>query len=167
MHWTNTGMSGAGKSRVMRDFIIPSHRRLGRKVAVLDPIGQAWPADFVTADPEHFLAVARASRSLVLVVDEYAQFTADYRIMRGLEWCFTVARNSGHLSYALAQRLNMIPPNVRNQCANAIIFRQARADLMDLAALIDQPEIMRAATFPPGRCLIAKPFAPLAEIKTF
>lgn len=167
MHWTVTGMSGAGKSRVMRDYIIPAHRRLGRKVLVLDPLAQPWPADHATADPDEFVRIARASRSLVLVVDEYAQFTGDYQTARALEWCFTVARNSGHLSYALAQRLLMIPPNVRNQCSRALVFRQAAADLADLARLLDDPRIMRAAQFPAGRCLKVEPFADPVEVRTF
>jgi hypothetical protein len=167
MHWSVTGMSGAGKSRFMREYRIPAHRRAGTRVAVLDPLGQSWPADYVTTDPDQFLSVARASRSIVLVIDEYAHFTTDYRTMRALEWCFTMARNHGHLSYALAQRLMMIPPNVRNQCANAVVFRQASRDLDDLAALLDQPAIIRASTFPPGHALIVKPFAEPVEVRTF
>lgn len=167
MHWTVTGISGCGKSRVMKEFIIPAHRRAGRWVGVLDPLESRWPADWSTSDPAAFVAAAKASRGCVWVVDEYAQFTQDYAIMRQLEWLFTVARNRGHLSYALAQRVKQIPPNVRNQCSNAIVFNQQGADLADLAAMMNQPAILDASAFPPGRCLVVKPFENPVPVTVF
>lgn len=168
MHCSVTGMTGSGKSRLCREHILPAYGRQGIKRAVLDPLKQPWPAEVVTDDPEHFLKIAKASRSLVLIVDEFPHWVAsDYRIGKALEWCFTIARNFGHLSYALAQRLMQIPPNVRNQCSKAVVFKQATADLQDLAILYDQPAILRAAAFPPGRALMVEPFTEPREIRTF
>lgn len=167
MHWMITGISGCGKSRIMREIIIPSHRRLDRFVGVLDPLEGAWPASWSTADAARFVAAAKASRRCVWVVDEYAQFTADWETGKTLEWLFTVARNFGHLSYALAQRVKMIPPNVRNQCSHAIVFNQQAADLADLAAMMNQPRIMEAANFPKGVCMVVEPFTEPRVLRVF
>ena len=167
MHWLVTGISGCGKSRVMREFVIPAHRRAGRWVGVLDPLGSTWPSNWTTSDPQAFVAAAKASRNCVWVVDEYGQFTSDYDTMRSLEWLFTVARNYGHLSYALAQRVKQIPPNVRNQCSHALVFNQQGADLADLAAMMNQPGVMDAVNFPAGVALVVEPFKPPKPIKTF
>lgn len=167
MHWIITGISGCGKSRAMREIIIPAHRRAGRWVGVLDPLGGTWPSNWTTTDPMAFVAAAKASRNCVWVVDEYGQFTADYAVMRALEWLFTVARNYGHLSYALAQRVKQIPPNVRNQCSHGLIFNQQGADLADLAAMMNQPDIMQAAAFPPGVAIVVEPFEKPRPVKTF
>lgn len=158
MHWLVTGITGCGKSRIMREVIIPAHRRAGRWVGVLDPLGGIWPANWTTTDPLAFVAAAKNSSRCVWVVDEYAQFTADYKTMKALEWIFTVGRNRGHLAYALAQRLMMIPPNVRNQCSHAVVFNQQSTDLEDLAGLMNQPGIRAAATFPAGKALLVEPF---------
>lgn len=167
MHWIVTGISGCGKSRAMREIIIPAHRRAGRWVGVLDPLGGTWPANWTTTDPHAFVEAAKKSRNCVWVVDEYGQFTSDYATMRELEWLFTVARNYGHLSYALAQRVKQIPPNVRNQCSHGLIFNQQGADLADLAAMMNQPDIMQAAAFPPGVAIVVEPFQTPRPVKTF
>lgn len=167
MHWIVTGISGCGKSRALREHIIPAHRRAGRWVGVLDPLAGTWPANWTTTDPLAFVAAAKSSRDCVWVVDEYGQFTADYATMRALEWLFTVARNFGHLSYALAQRVKQIPPNVRNQCSHALVFAQQGADLADLATMMNQPGILEAANFPPGRALLVEPFKTPQPVETF
>lgn len=167
MHWLVTGITGCGKSRIMREVIIPAHRHAGRWVGVLDPLGGIWPANWTTTDPAAFVAAAKASSRCVWVVDEYAQFTADYKTMKALEWIFTVGRNRGHLAYALAQRLMMIPPNVRNQCSHAIVFNQQSSDLEDLAGLMNQPGVREATRFPAGKALLVEPFTDPRHIVLF
>lgn len=167
MHWLVTGISGCGKSRIMRTLIINAHRRSGRWVGVLDPLEGTWPSNWSTSDPLAFTAAAKASRHCVWVVDEYAQFTADYEAMKTLEWCFTVGRNRGHLCYALAQRVMMVPPNVRNQCSHAIVFNQKPADLAELAGMMNQPRILEAASYPAGTCMLVEPFKEPRVLKLF
>lgn len=168
MHWLVTGISGAGKGLIMKRIMIPDLRRRGVRVAVLDPLqAPDWGDVFQTSDPERFLRVVRHYPSTAMVVDEYGQWTSDYQVMRSLEWCATVARNHGNLGFFMAQRVKQIPPNVRNQCTNALVFRQQAADLDDLATMLDQPGVMAAQQLPAGTCLLVKPFQTPVKIKVF
>lgn len=167
MHWLITGMSGCGKSRLLKEHIIPAHRSAGRWVGVLDPVGAPWPANWTTSDPLAFVAAAKASRSCVWIVDEFRTFMDDYKARSALEWLFYAGRNFGHLAYACAQRMKMIPPNVRDQCSHAVVFQQPAESLAQLVEQYNQPAIMQAATFPPGVAMIAEPFKPPRIIRTF
>ena len=86
MHWSLTGITGCGKSRLLKEVIIPTHRRAGRWVGVLDPLGATWPADWSTNDPMRFVAAARASRSCVWVVDEFRHFAKNWDALMELEY---------------------------------------------------------------------------------
>lgn len=153
MHWLVTGRSGMGKGAIMKSIIIPQWRRRGVKVAVLDPLEMpGWNADFQTSDWEQFMAVVRNSRNIVTVIDEYGDY--DYKAKMAIQWCATIARNFGQLHYAMAQRSMMVPPNVRNQCTNGIIFRQQEDDLAEIADLYDEPSLRLAHTFQPGQCML-------------
>jgi hypothetical protein len=66
--------------------------------------------------------------------------------------------NWGNLFYAMAQRLMMVPPNVRSQCDNAIIFQQTPAGLSDLAEQFNQPAIIQCQAFPRFQAMIVSPF---------
>jgi hypothetical protein len=152
-------MSGCGKSRLMREAIIPAHARLGRAVLVLDPVGQAWPgAAWVTSDPWAFLSTAQASRRCVLVVDECDEMLrASPEHERGLKYLATRSRNDGHLAYFLAQRCLQIPPSYRNQCSGAYAFRQTAEDAEDVYRITSCAGARLAATLPLGRCVECRP----------
>lgn len=151
----------------MREIIIPALRRRGVPVCVLDPLQQRWGADWQTDDPMLFVRRARVSRGCVWVIDEFPHFAKNHDYLMELEWLFTIARNYGHLSYAMAQRLMQIPPNVRNQCSNAIVFRQAKRDLWDLAEIMDNPSIVGARDLPQGTGLMCQPFKNPVTIRVF
>lgn len=168
MHWLVTGNTGSGKGVVMKRFIIPDHRRRGRKVAVLDPLeAPDWHADFQTADPFHFMRVVKASSNIVAVIDETAEVTSDWKAYQEVKWAATVARNRGILSYFLAQRTLQVHPNIRNQCSNAIVFNQTIADLQTVADLLNQPRCLEAAGFQSGLCLLVRPFKDPVKIRVF
>lgn len=167
-HWLVTGMSGSGKSTLAKRSIIPTHRAAGRWVGVLDPVlvnvvgaSQAavlWGCNWCTADPFAFVAAAKKSMRCVWIVDEFRVFSRDWNAMNELEWMFFAARNWGHLCYAMAQRLKMIPPNVREQCSHAIIFQQTRDGLEELARQYNQPEILRCETLPRFQAMVVEPY---------
>lgn len=169
MHWLITGTTGSGKSRVLKETIIPAHRRLGRKVVVLDPLGVPWPCDWQTTDPERFMATVEASRGLVIVIDEWPHFMEFYpwAVWRRLIWCYTIGRNYGHLSYAVAQRAMMVPPSVRNQCSNALVFKQTSADCAIVADLLAQPAAMEPASYPLGTAMLVQPGQNPRRLKVF
>ncbi len=153
VHHAILGASGTGKSRVMKQFSIPAHRRAGQKVAVLDPLQMpGWNADFQTDDPERFLHVAMHSRSCVLVIDEWPHLMEffPWKVWRQLIWCYTIGRNFGHLAYALGQTPKWIPRPVMRQCGNGLIFRLEPADAADVAYTMGEPRLAECATFEDG-----------------
>lgn len=161
VHQLITGVGTCGKSVVLKEVIIPAHRARGRDVVVLDPIGAVWSnATKVTQDPLQFVACMKRSWNCVGIIDEFRVFYDDYKARSGLEWCFFAGRNRGHLFYASAQRVKMIPPNCREQCMNAMLFQQNINSLAELAEAMNQPDIIAAAQLPRGQCLIVKPFSP-------
>lgn len=168
IHYSLTGVSTCGKSVVLKDVIIPSHRGRGRDVLVLDPLCAEWKhATRVTNDPERFVDALKKSRDCVGIVDEIRVFKDDYKTMLGIEWCFFAGRNRGHLMYAAAQRMMMIPPNIREQCGNALLFQQNRRGLEVIGEDINQPDAVLASTLPRGQCLICAPFQPPVWYEVF
>lgn len=167
-HWLVTGMSRCGKSTLMKKTIIPAHRRAGRWVAVLDPVlpgvvgpakaRELWGCDWITADPFAFVAAAKRSMRCVWIVDEFRLFATNYPALKELEWLYFAAGNWGHLCYAMAQRLMMIPPNVREQCDNAAIFTQPIQGLEPLAMQFNQPAILQCVNLPKYHAMIVAPF---------
>jgi len=168
IHYSLTGVSTCGKSVLLKEVIIPSHRARGRAVIVLDPLRAAWRhASIVTDDPFRFVDALKKSRDCVGIVDEVRVFQEDYNAKMGLEWCFFAGRNRGHLMYAAAQRMMMIPPNIREQCGNALLFQQNRRGLETIAEDINQPDAVLASEIPRGQCLICKPFSPPVWYEVF
>jgi hypothetical protein len=168
MHWLVTGISGCGKSRIMKQVIIPNWRRQGVKVAVLDPLqAPDWNADFQEHDPDRFMDRVEQSRRIVVVIDEFGRFTRDYKAFARLEWCATIARNRSILSYFLAQRVMQVHPNVRDQCSNALLFRQTARDLEEIGMLLNEPRCSEAAGFEKGLCLTVKANENPVKIRVF
>lgn len=153
VHQAIIGGSGTGKSRSLKEWIIPAHRRAGRKTAVLDPLRMpGWNADVVTDDPERFLWIAQHSTSCVLVIDEWPHLMEffPWKVWRQLIWCYTIGRNYGHLSYALGQTPNWIPKPVMRQCTNGLFFRVDPDDAPLLAYTMQQPRLREIVTFEDG-----------------
>jgi len=144
----------------LKEIIIPGHRAAGRDVIVLDPLGAEWRhATRVTQDPHRFVDCLKRSWNCVGIVDEIRVFYDDFKARIGIEWCFFAGRNRGHLMYCAAQRMRMIPPNIREQCGHALLFNQNAAGLRDIADDLNQPDAILAAQLPRGQCLICAPMA--------
>ena len=158
IHYSLTGVCTCGKSIALKEIIIPGHRAAGRDVLVLDPLNAEWRhATRVTTDPMAFVAALKKSWNCIGIVDEIRVFYDDYEARAGIEWCFFAGRNRGHLMYCAAQRMKMIPPNIREQCGNLLLFNQNARGLADIAEDHNQPDAVLAATLPRGQCLICKP----------
>lgn len=162
-----TGKPRCGKSYWLKRVGIPWLRRQGVSVAVLDPIlggldanvakGQ-WGADYVTDNVDAFMSIFRASHHCAFVVDECGRMCSEYENRIKLEAIPVTGGNRGNLGLFVGQRTMMVPPNIRNLCDSAVLFRQQQADLEDLARLFDEPRILEAATFGQGEYMMVEPF---------
>ncbi len=163
-----TGKPRCGKSYWLKRIGIPWYRRQGIRSVVLDPIlggldpnvaKAQWGADFVTNDVDLFMDIFTRSDHCVFVVDECGRMCSDYKDRVKLEAIPVTGGNRGNLGVFVCQRIMMVPPNIRNLCDTAVLFRQQRADLEDLAALFDEPAVLDAATFGKGEYMMVAPFA--------
>lgn len=174
-HTLVVGVSGCGKSRLMREAILPAWWARGVAALVLDPIAQAWGAGAPWVrqwtDPLAFLAVAQRSRRAVLVLDECGQHVGlDHQLARRLGWCATVSRNNGLKAYFLGQRAFQIPPNMRNQCEEVYAFRQPLDDAEEACAVAGVDHRQWApmiARLPKGIAIRFRPFEEPQKIKVF
>lgn len=87
--------------------------------------------------------------------------------MCAIEEIAFMSGNNGHLCYFIAQRLMMVPPNVREQCSTAVIFRQAPKSLALLADQFDEPRIMEARQYPKGVAMKIEPFEDPRVLRLF
>jgi hypothetical protein len=170
VHRLVVGISGCGKSRLIRERIIPAYAARGVAVLVLDPVGQAWPgAAWVTDDPWRFLATAKASRRCVLVVDECDEtLRGSAELERGCKYLATRSRNDGHLAYFIAQRAHQIPPSYRNQCSGAFVFKQTAEDAEEIYRITANQAARLAPTLPAsGSCIEVRPDGSHAILRVF
>jgi hypothetical protein len=124
-------------------------RREGIPVLVLDPdLRKDWNADFITDDPDHFLAVVKANRRCALFIDEGGITVGRYP--KEMEWTATNSRKWGHRAFFIAQRASQISPTVRGQCVSVLVFRQATEDAKILAREFVSDKFKEASTLAQG-----------------
>ncbi len=166
MHNLVAGETGSGKSRMMRERIVPHWVRAGRPVVVLDILRQPWGATVQTDDPAEFLATMKRSKGCIGVWDECGtMLDSDPALRRSMQYLATVSRNDGHLLYFLTQRLFIVPPTFRYQCSRAYLFRLRGRDATEAAQLYPEPGL--ETTLPnllTGECIVIKPMG--APVKT-
>ncbi len=127
------GRTLSGKTTLAAQQAAKLKAELGRPLIVLDPnLDPRWQADFITHDAEKFLQVVKQSERCIVVVDESGESIGRYA--SPLEWLATRGRHWGHMCFFIGQRATQISKNVRTQCANVFIFRQAQSDAQVLAA---------------------------------
>lgn len=107
-----------------------------------------WGADRVTDNPDAFWHLVKHSRSCAIFVDEAGKWKKNY--LHILEEIATTGRHYGHNVHFIAQRAQMIPPTVRNQCENLFLFKQALDDARALAADFVADELLDAKTLKKG-----------------
>jgi hypothetical protein len=170
LHDLIVGMSGRGKSRLLKEVIIPAWRKRGRLALVYDPTGQAWPgAHWVTSDGYAFIRRAKASKNCLLVVDEVRNFRDDYQLETEAHWLGTQSRNLGHKAIFSGQFTKHAHPNLRGNCSTFWAFAQNPRDAQILVTEFNVPESVRAdlPRLPRGVCIRAEVCGNPVKYRTF
>jgi len=147
MHTLILGITASGKSFLAR-LLCRQFRKHSRTLAVLNPIGDRWPADWQTDDPELFLAYCRNHPQLTIFVDESGDVFEHYR--SHLNWLATRGRHWGHACFFIAQRAAQIPKTVRDNCTTLYLFASSRSDADVHAEEWNRPELRAAPELPRG-----------------
>lgn len=107
----------------------------GRTVLVLDPLASPdWydlGAEWVTASPDEFLALAKSVQNCRLIIDECGLVIG--HTAKEKMWFATTARHWGHQTTFIAQRATMLDPNIRSNCGNIFVFKVSFSDSKTLA----------------------------------
>lgn len=135
------GMTGTGKTSLIKYEIIPKFKKSGIKSAVLDPIGDpAFKADYQTKSPDEFLKFAFANRNYILIVDESGQAIGRYN--KPMEALATTVRHKGNFSFFAVHSATTLAPVIRSQCANVFLFACSRPNFKVIADEWCQPTLM-------------------------
>lgn len=135
------GMTGSGKSTLIRLEIIPRFKKAGIKSAVLDPIGDpSFKADYQTKNSDEFLKYAFANNNHILIIDESGQAIGRYN--KPMEALATSVRHKGNFSFFAVHSATTLPPVIRYQCANVFLFACSRPNFKTIADEWDQPTLL-------------------------
>jgi len=121
-------------------------------VLVLDPfLSKEWKADFISNQPEKFMAVVRRSNTCGIFVDECGGWCRTHE--RDIEWLATISRHFGMNCHFITQRAAQISPTIRTQCENIILFKQGFQDTKYLVQEFVAAELEAAQTLNKGEYL--------------
>jgi hypothetical protein len=135
------GMTGTGKSSLLKYEIIPKFRKVSIKSAVLDPLGDpAFNADFQTKDSNEFLRFAFTHTGYILIIDESGRAVGRYN--RPMQALATDIRHKGNFSFFATQGVTQLSNIVRDQCANVFLFLSSRRNVEIIADEWDQPTLL-------------------------
>lgn len=153
------GQTESGKTTLCKR-LAAHYKRRGIGVVVLDPMHDAgWPADFKTADSAEFLAFVKdPNRCLqcACFVDETGLSIDKYDVE--YQWMTCQSRHHGHVFHLIAQRAQMISPNVRAQCSTCYAFNVNIGDAKLYAAEFNSDLLMQAPTLRKGEFVKADRF---------
>lgn len=94
----------------------------GNNVLVCDPLGNRWPASWVTRDEYAFLDRAKRSRNCALIMDEMGM-TALERDFDTFKWLLTTSRHNGHVFIGAMQDYTQMPLRMRKQLTQLYLFK--------------------------------------------
>lgn len=156
------GMTGCGKTSLLKYEIIPRFRKAGIKSAVLDPLGDpAFNADFQTKNSNEFLRFAFSNQGYILAIDESGQAIGKYNYpMQALA---TAVRHKGNFSFFSTHSATQLPPIVRGQCGNVFLFACSRRNFEVIADEWDQPDLLKVGKLGAGEFYYVPKFGEICK----
>lgn len=155
-HCLIIGITGSGKTTLAAKMATRM-QAAGRLVLIFDPFSNSkWTSPYVYRDASAFVEVAKSCRDASLFIDEAAEAVGIGD--RAHHWLATASRNHGHAAIFLAQRLTMVAPHVRRNCARVFSFKLHPADAEGLARDMGQPILEAAGLLPRFCCIVAPTF---------
>lgn len=156
------GMTGTGKTSLLKYEIIPRFKKAGIKVAVLDPIGDPeFQADYQTKSSEQFLQFAFSNKGYILVVDESGEAIGKYN--QPMQKLATSVRHKGNFSFFAAHSATQLPPIVRSQCANVFLFACSRPNFEKISDEWDQPTLLSLPRLKAGEFYMVPKFGEISR----
>ena len=158
----------SGKTILNKRILAPWYKRRGIPVIVLDPmLDQEWPADFMTANADEFLALVTdptKCRQAALFVDEGGMsLTKDDKF----NVLTTTVRHYGHVTHLISHKGTNLTPTLRENCSTIFCFRISDDYARDLAKDFAAPQIRDAAHLPAGEFIKADSFGECIRGRVF
>lgn len=151
MHSLILGITDTGKT-TLAFKLAKIYKGRGTPVIVLDPdIRKEWQADYITDDPDAYLAVCKVNQGAALFIDESGQTVGRYS--GAMSWLATNSRKWGHKAHFISQRATQLDILMRTQCSNLFLFKQSVNDSKILAAEFVCPGLMGACYLKKGEYL--------------
>ena len=154
MHTLIGGITESGKTTLGR-ILAKQAKKRGIKVLVLTPFG--WEdvgADLRTDDQGKFLDTYWKSENCFVFIDEGRQTVGRYN--EAMTLTAVQGRHWGHSNFYIVQRLNMLHPDIREQCSQVFLFTSAKASAEAAADEFANDELLGAPNLNKGhyiRCL--------------
>jgi hypothetical protein len=159
VHWLYVGVTQSGKTTLARwharKLLAARHR-----VIVYDPVGtETSGGDWgdgaeLYSDPEKFSRAMEKESKAFVFIDESADVHSHSQVEN--QWMLRRGRHAGLYFRLVVQRVKMIPPNVRTQCARLFLFRAARADSREILADFGHEPDVLPEHFEKGDCLMVE-----------
>ncbi len=118
----------------------------GRKVAVLDPILDRWPDNFLifsTIEDLIEFAQDEKNKNFLLIIDESSialdRFDPDHL------WLGKTSRHSGHATVYIGQDWVDVPKGIRTQCTLFFVFCCQKKEAQELANRFDDEKLLLAS----------------------
>ena len=164
-HWLYVGVTQSGKTTLAR-WHARALVKARHHVIVYDPVGTptaggGWGDgddgsqgfDFYS-DPEKFNKAMESAKDSFVFIDESADIHSHSQVEN--QWMLRKGRHAGLYFRLIVQRVKMIPPNVRTQCARLFLFRAAKADQREILADFGHEPDVIPQTWDKGDCLMVE-----------
>ena len=141
------GTNESGKTGLANELI----KNANVPVFVRDPIGANWSkcdARFSNSEELRMLLDKQKGQPCIAVIDESADFFSMSEKVN--HWIFTRGRHDAMLPIAIAQRLKMMAPNVRDCATDLYVFEVSPEAASILAESYNMPELERASDLTQG-----------------